>query len=81
MGFVFHAIGSLFDGGGGQQQQQPQIINLPPVPQYTDPSIAAAAAAQATAAAAARGRASTIATSGQGDTSIATTAKKSLLGA
>jgi hypothetical protein len=50
------------------------------VPSYSDPAAQAAAQAQATAAANAKGRASTILTSGQGDTSTATVQKKSLLG-
>lgn len=52
----------------------------PTVPTVTDPSIAAAAAAQQTAAAQSAGRASTILTSGLGDTSAPTTGKKTLLG-
>ena len=49
-------------------------------PQVTDPSVQAAAQAQQTAAANADCRASTILTSGQGDTSAAAAAKKTLLG-
>jgi hypothetical protein len=51
------------------------------VPGYTDPAIQAAAALQNQSNAAAKGRASTIATGGQGDTSPLTTNKKTLLGA
>ncbi len=59
----------------------PQSIGTPPaVPSLQDPSVMAAADAQATAAANAKGRASTILTSGQGDTSPLTTQKKQLLG-
>lgn len=59
---------------------------MPPVPtaitapSVTDPSVAQAARDQATAAAQAAGRASTIATSGQGDTSTPDTARTTLLG-
>ena len=65
---------------GGGTPSLPPVQQLPPVPQYTDPSIQAAALAQQTAAANSRGRQSTILTSGQGDTSVATTNRKSLLG-
>jgi len=52
----------------------------PPVPSITDPNVQAAAQAQRVAAANAAGRASTILTSGLGDTTEVTTAKKELLG-
>jgi hypothetical protein len=51
-----------------------------PVPTITDPAVQAAASAQRMAAAQAGGRAATILTSGLGDTSTPTTAKKALLG-
>jgi len=79
MGAIFQGIGKLLGGDTGALGPTYQG-NFPSVPQYTDPAIQAAATAQATAAANAKGRASTILTSGQGDTSTATVQKKGLLG-
>lgn len=66
--------------GGGST---PQIVNhvsaLTP-PSQTDPTVANAANQAALNAARTAGRASTIATSGQGDTSQALVSKKTLLG-
>ncbi|HEV2673388.1 MAG TPA: hypothetical protein VGV37_02535 [Aliidongia sp.] len=56
------------------------VAPIPPAPIASDPAATAAAQEQATAAAQAAGRASTILTSGQGDTSQARVAKKTLLG-
>ncbi len=64
-----------------QAPRLPDQGTAPPVPQYTDPSVQAAAAASQAANQRAAGRASTILTSGQGDTSALTTNKKALLGA
>lgn len=69
------------DSGGGGQQQQQWTPAPPAPPAYTDPSIQASALATQTAAARAGGRASTLMTGGQGDTSDVTTLKKQLLGA
>jgi hypothetical protein len=58
----------------------PPVIMAPPPPTPTDPSVEAAADAQRQAQAQAAGRASTILTSGLGDTSTPTLGKKELLG-
>lgn len=51
-----------------------------PAPTIADPSVAAAALAQQTAYANQAGRASTILTGGQGDTSVVNAYRKTLLG-
>ncbi len=66
--------------GGGGAGATPPVAAPPEVPKLEDPSIAAASALQASNAARAQGQSSTILTSGLGDTSKATTAKKALLG-
>lgn len=82
MAGLFRAITWLFtgDSGGGQQQQWQPLPPQPAPPTIADPSVQAAALATQTSAANARGRASTIMTGGQGDTSDVTTLKKQLLG-
>ena len=59
----------------------PIIMQAPPPPKITDPSITAAQAALAANVAQARGRQSTILTSGLGDTTKPSLDKKQLLGA
>jgi len=75
MGGIVSAVTSMFSG-------PPKVTPMAPpaAPTVTDPSVQAAAQAQATAMAQSAGRASTILTSGQGDTSQANVAKKTLLG-
>jgi hypothetical protein len=68
---------ALFGGGGASIT--PHVSALTP-PMRADANVDAAAAAARAAAARVAGRASTIATSGQGDTSAAVTTKKTLLG-
>lgn len=60
--------------------KSPPPVVIPPAPTITDPSIQAAAQAQQTASAQAAGRASTVLTSGLGDTSTPAIGKKILLG-
>ena len=89
MAGLFQAIGALFTGfpdkgSGYQWAQQPPQIQMPqvqtpapveaPPTKTPDTSVAAAFGQQ-------RGQASTILTSGLGDTSALTTQKKKLLGA
>lgn len=64
----------------GGHTSTPAVPTATPVPTAVDTNAIAAAQASATAQANAAGRASTILTSGQGDTSAASIAKKTLLG-
>lgn len=71
---------SVSIGGGGSYTPPPLLPVNPNPPLYTDPSVQAAALAQQKASANAAGRASTILTSGEGDTSTASIGRKTLLG-
>ena len=69
-------MGGLFGGGPKIPTPAPVI----PVPTLSSPSVLAAEQAQAAATAQAAGRASTLLTGPQGDTSTTAVAKKTLLG-
>lgn len=79
MRWVTHDFSELALRFGGSSSP-PAVVNPGPAPTFQDPAIAQAQRDQAVAAAQAMGRGSTILTSGLGDTSAPTLAKKSLLG-
>lgn len=66
--------------GLGAKQSAPVIMQAPNPPTPTDPNVVAAADAARQAQAQAAGRASTILTSGSGDTSQAMIGRKTALG-
>lgn len=75
---IFNGIGKFLFGGGGGTKVTNHISAVTP-PALTDPSVNDAGLAARAAAARAMGRASTVASSGQGDASAPIT-KKTVLG-
>jgi hypothetical protein len=78
MSAIFSGLTSFLFGGSGAPKVTNHISAVTP-PAMTDPSVNNAGLAARAAAARAMGRASTVATSGQGDTSAPIT-KKTVLG-
>lgn len=78
MAAIFSGLGKLLFGGGGGTKVTNHVSAVTP-PALTDPSVNNAGLAAQAAAARSMGRASTVATSGQGDTSAPIT-KKTVLG-
>jgi hypothetical protein len=80
MSGVIKSIGGIIGLGGGATPQITNHVSALTPPSMQDQSVDAAGAAARAAAARAMGRASTIDTSGKGDTSAALVSKKTLLG-
>lgn len=73
-------IGNILGLSGGSTPQITNHVSALTPPTQQDQTVDAAGAAARAAAARAMGRASTVATGGQGDTSSALVSKKTLLG-
>jgi hypothetical protein len=79
MAALFTGLSKFLFGGGGGGKVTNHVSAVTP-PALTDPSVNDAGLAARAAAARAMGRASTVATSGQGDTSAPITKKTALGG-